>query len=320
MAVYTEVSDEQIAAFASGYDFGPVIASKGIAEGVENTNYLLLTESGSFILTLYEKRVREADLPFFLSLMEHLAARGVPCPTPVRGRDGEALRRLAGRPAAVVTFLRGMWPRRPSPDHCAAVGKALARLHLAANDFAGGRPNDLSVAGWRSLLVSTLSRREVVSPDLAEELIADLQAIETAWPVGLPSGIIHADLFPDNVFFEGTKVTGIIDFYFSCTDFLAYDLAICLNAWCFEPDGMFNVSKGRRLLSAYSESRPLSPREIESLPILCCGAAMRFLLTRLHDCLHTPKNALVSPKNPTEYVRKLRFHRRVGSTTGYGFE
>lgn len=320
MAVYTEVSDEQIAAFVSGYTFGPVIATKGIAEGVENTNYLLITEGRSFILTLYEKRVREADLPFFLALLEHLAARGVPCPTPVRGRDGEALRRLAGRPAAVFTFLRGMWPRRPNRDHCGAVGAALADLHLASGSFAGDRPNDLSVAGWRSLLASVLGRRDAVSPDLVDELVANLQAIEDRWPDALPWGIIHADLFPDNVLFDHNEITGIIDFYFACSDFLAYDLAICLNAWCFAPDGSFDIGNGRSLLSAYSARRPLTSLEIQSLPILCSGAALRFALTRLFDWLNLPKNALVSPKNPTEYVKKLRFHRGVGSASAYGFE
>lgn len=320
MAVYTDVTDEEIAAFAANYDLGQVLASKGIAEGVENTNYLLLAERGPFILTLYEKRVRAADLPFFVALMEHLAARGVPTPLPVAGRDGQVLRTLAGRPAVLVTFLKGLWPRRPTAAHCGAVGEALARLHLAAVDFPMRRSNDLSVAGWRPLLETCLAAGDAVATELARELADELDVLERRWPDGLPAGIIHADLFPDNVFFEGERLSGLIDFYFACSDLLAYDLAICLNAWCFEPDLSFNVTKARRLLWGYQSCRTLSAGELTALPILARGAALRFLLTRLHDWLQTPKDALVSPKNPSEYLNKLRFHRRVRGPDGYGLD
>ncbi len=318
MAVYTEVTDDEVERFVSEYAIGPVIACKGIAEGVENSNYLLAAGSGTYILTLYEKRVKEADLPFFLALMEHLAARGVPCPTPVRARDGRSLRHLAGRPAAIVSFLRGLWPRHPSAVHCAALGDALACMHLAAKGFPMRRSNDLSVAGWRPLLAASLKRRDAVSPDLTAELTGELELLESRWPAGLAAGVIHADLFPDNVFFEGERLTGIIDFYFACDDLLAYDLAICLNAWCFERDDSFNVTKARRMLEAYARRRPLADAEIRALPILARGAALRFLLTRLYDWLHTPKDALVSPKNPLEYVKKLRFHRGLRGPEGYG--
>lgn len=320
MAVYTEVSDQDIADFTSRYGLGRVIACKGIAEGVENSNYLLAMETGTYILTLYEKRVAAEDLPFFLSLMEHLAARGVPCPVPVCAIDGTSLHMLAGRPAAVVTFLPGLWPRRPSVNQCAAVGASLARLHRAAADFPGARPNALSLPGWRALLAECLCGHAIVAPELADELEGELALLQATWPEALARGIIHADLFPDNVLFDGERLTGIIDFYFACHDLLAYDLAICLNAWCFERDGSFNITKARRMLGAYREQRALSAEEIDALPLLARGAALRFLLTRLYDWVHRRDDALVSPKNPAEYLQKLRFHRRVRGPGGYGLE
>jgi homoserine kinase type II len=320
MAVYTEVSDADLDAFVAAYDVGAVLSCKGIAEGVENTNYLLAAEGGTFILTLYEKRVRPGDLPFFVELMEHLAGRGIPCPTPVHGTDGAALRTLCGRPAAMWTFLNGQWPRRIQPGHCAEVGSALARLHLAGADFPRRRPNDLSVAGWRPLLEASGARADEVRPGLAAELAAELAELEARWPADLPAGIVHADLFPDNVFFRDGRVTGLIDFYFACTDAFAYDVSICLNAWCFEPDGAFNATKARLLLGAYRRVRPLSAREVGSLPLLCRGSALRFLLTRLYDWLHTPPGAFVKRKDPLEYLTKLRFHRRADGPGAYGID
>ncbi len=320
MAVYTDVPDDELRAFIADYDLGEVSSCKGIAEGVENSNYLLRTERGTYILTLYERRVAPADLPFFLALLEHLARNGIACPTPIHGRDGAALRRLCGRPAVIVTFLDGMWPRRIQPFHCAALGGAMARLHQAGQSFVLKRPNNLSVAGWRSLYEACRSRAHEVRPGLAEELGTELAALEAAWPAHLPGGVIHADLFPDNVFFRGEKVSGVIDFYFACTDFLAYDIAICLNAWCFEPDGSFNVTKARLMLAAYRAVRPLAPEEFEALPLLARGSALRFLLTRLFDLLNHPPGALVRPKDPLEYLQKLRFHRSVVRPTEYGLE
>ncbi len=320
MAVYTEVSDEDLHAFAAEYDIGEVLSCKGIAEGVENSNFLLTTETGPYILTLYEKRVNPDDLPFFLGLMDHLSARGLPCPLPVRGRDGEALRQLCGRPAAVVTFLPGMWPRRPAAEHCAELGAALAHLHLAGADFAMTRTNDLSVTSWRPLLELSGARVDEVRPGMARELEAELARLEAEWPHSLPLGVIHADLFPDNVFFRHGRVSGIIDFYFACTDAFAYDLAICLNAWCFEPDLSFNVTKARRLLNGYQRERALSPKELRSLPLLARGAAMRFLVTRLYDWLNTPTDALVVRKDPLEYLAKLRFHDGIDDIGAYGLE
>jgi homoserine kinase type II len=320
MAVYTEIGDDELRAFSALYDIGEVLSCKGIAEGVENSNFLLTTERGNFILTLYEKRVAPVDLPFFIALMDHLAHQGVACPTPVRGRDGEALRELCGRPAAIVTFLNGMWPRRIDPSHCAGLGGALARLHLAGASFAMVRPNSLGPAGWRRLYDGCRDRADEVQPGLAAELGEELAVVETAWPRDLPAGVIHADLFPDNVFFRDHELSGLIDFYFACTDFLAYDIAICLNAWCFEPDASFNVTKARLLVRHYRAVRPLGDRELAALPLLARGSALRFLLTRLYDWLNQTEGALVRPKDPLEYLRKLRFHRGIEGPAAYGID
>ncbi|HYZ25456.1 MAG TPA: homoserine kinase [Geminicoccaceae bacterium] len=320
MAVYTAIDEASLGAFLAAYDLGPAVQLQGIAEGVENSNYLLVTERGRFILTIYEKRVDPAELPFFLGLMDHLAARGVPCPTPVHGRDGEALRHLCGRPAAVVSFLEGVSPRRVRAAHCAALGAALADLHLAGDGFDMARPNALSVSGWRALFETCRADADRVLAGLEQEIDRELTRIEREWPDDLPRGVIHADLFPDNVFFQGDRLTGIIDFYFACVDLVAYDLAICLNAWCFEPDGAFNITKARHMLAAYRARRGFTPRELAALPLLARGAALRFLLTRLFDWQNRVEGALVKPKDPLEYLHKLRFHRTVTGPGAYGLD
>lgn len=320
MAVYTEVADEDLARFIDSYGLGELISCKGIAEGVENTNYVVHTAGGRFILTLYEKRVQRGDLPFFLGLMEHLANAGISCPTPVHDRNGQMLRELAGRPAALVTFLDGIWVRRPRPEHCLAVGEALARLHLAGRAYPATRQNALGPAGWRPLFQRFEVRADDIAPGLGDEIRRELAVLEPGWPVALPVGIIHADLFPDNVFFRGEELSGLIDFYFACTDYLAYDIAVCLNAWCFEPDFAFNITKGRALLKGYRGVREIEPAEREALPVLARGAALRFLLTRAHDWLHTSEHALVKPHNPLDYLRRLRFHRAIRAAREYGLE
>lgn len=325
MAVYTEVTDEALRAFLTDYALGELLAFRGIAEGVENSNYALKTDAGDFILTLYEKRVDPAELPYFLGLMDHMAGRGLACPTPVHAKDGQALRMLAGRPAAIVTFLSGVWPRKVRPEHCAPLGRALAQMHRAGEGFGIERPNALGTAGWAPLLDRCRARGDEVQPGLVGELDAALAGIHAGWPAAgaLPRGHIHADLFPDNVFFlpaeDGRpRVSGLIDFYFACTDLLAYDIAVCLNAWCFEPDYAFNVTKARALLSAYDAVRPMGPEERAALPVLCRGAALRFLLTRLYDWTHTPAGALVTRKDPLEYLRKLRFFAQATSASALG--
>jgi homoserine kinase type II len=318
MAVYTDVSDEELEAFIGSYAIGALTSFKGIAEGVENSNYLVHTDSGRYILTLYEKRVQREDLPYFLGLMEHLASRRISCPLPVKDREGRTLKQLAGRPAALITFLEGLWVRRPNIEHCAGLGDALADFHLAGADFPMFRANSLSLPGWRALSASIGGSADKVKPGLSGGIEKELRHLEERWPNDLPQGVIHADLFPDNVFFLGDRVSGLIDFYFACNDMLAYDVAVCLNAWCFESDGSFNVTKARALLQAYEGVRRLTKPELDRLPTLARGAALRFLLTRTYDLINTDANALVKTKDPSEYLRKLRFHQRVKSYRDYG--
>lgn len=318
MAVYTEISDEELEAFLSAYDLGEVLALKGIAEGVSNSNFFLQTTTGRFILTLYEKRVDEADLPFFMALMAHVAARGVTCPAPIPGHDGAVIRTVAGRRAVLIEFLDGISPKRPSVAHCVESGRALAELHGAVSDFTLTRPNALSLAGWHELAEQTAARADEVTRGLKVTIADELAYLSGAWPQDLPSGVIHADMFPDNTLFVGAKLTGVIDFYFACNDAFAYDLAVNLNAWCFESDGSFNMTKGRALIAGYRAVRPLSEAERAALPILARGAALRFLLTRLYDWLNRDPGALVVPKDPMECLQMLRFHQTVTGAGDYG--
>ena len=318
MAVYTDVSEGELETFLRDYPAGRLLSYKGIAEGSENSNFLLHTSGGSFILTLYEKRVHTDDLPFFLGLMHHLAEKGISCPLPVERRDGKLFGMLAGRPAALITFLEGMWMRRPTVAHCREVGRVLAEMHVAGMDFPLSRRNSLAIDGWRKLWAGSHERADEVEKGLAAEVDADFALFDREWPKNLPSGVIHADLFPDNVFFLGDKLSGVIDFYFACNDFYAYDVATCLNAWCFEKDFSFNLTKGRALLSAYQAVRPFSDEEKQALPLLARGSALRFMLTRLYDWLTIPDGALVQKRDPVEYIRRLRFHRAVRSPSEYG--
>ena len=320
MAVYTDITETELGEFLKQYALGELLSYKGIAEGSENSNFLLHTSSGSYILTLYEKRVESADLPFFLGLMEHLAKKGISCPLPVHRRDGEVIGEVAGRPAAVITFLEGMWMRRPTVAHCREVGKAMASLHLAGADFPLSRENALGIEGWRKLWDGSHARADEVEQGLAAEVDRDFGELGRRWPAALPAGIIHADLFPDNVFFLGDRLSGLIDFYFACKDLYAYDIATGLNAWCFEKDHAFNLTKGTALLAGYQSVRPLSTAEKLALPVLARGSALRFMLTRLYDWLTIPDGALIQKRDPTEYIRKLRFHRQIGSASEYGVE
>jgi len=319
MAVYTDVSFEDLEGLLSGYDIGAPLSFKGIAEGVENSNFYLQTDRGAFILTLYEKRVKADDLPFFLGLMEHLAARGIHCPQPMRDRQGRASTMLKGRAAAILTFLNGISLRRPEVHHCQAAGAALAGFHAAGEGLALTRANALSVADWHELAAATTARAEAVQGGLGQLIAESLADLERDWPQGLPSGVIHADLFPDNVLFMGDKVSGLIDFYFACNDMLAYDLAVLLNSWSFESDGAYNITKGKAAIAGYRSARAMGEDEIAAMPLLMRGAALRFLLTRLYDWLNPDPSALVRPKDPREYSRKLRFHLAVKSAGEYGF-
>ena len=320
MAVYTDVSDEALACFLALYDLGELHSFKGIAEGVSNSNFLIETDQARFILTLYEARTEAAELPFFIALMEHLATCGINCPLPVKQRNGAALGMLAGKPAALVSYLDGVSVRRPTSAHCLEAGRALAGLHLAGKTFPRARKNDLSISGWRPLATEAGARSDEVMHGLERLIEDELAFLDLHWPQGLPTGVIHADLFPDNVFFLKNKLSGLIDFYFACTDAFAYDLSICLNAWAFETDFSFNVTKARALLKGYEEVRPLDGEEVAALPILVRGAALRFVLTRLVDWLNVPPGALVKPHDPLAYVKRLRFHQRLGTARDLGWE
>lgn len=318
MAVYTEVSFEDLEDFLDRYALGEPLTFKGIAEGVENSNYFLQTEKGRYILTLYEKRVNADDLPFFLGLLKHLSFRGICCPIPVADRSGNQLIELNGRKAALFTFLNGVSLRHPGVEQCASAGDALAAFHQAGMGYALKRPNALGPRGWQDLAAQCMARADEVQEGLSDLIASAVADIVPTWPTGLPQGVIHADLFPDNVLFVNGRVSGLIDFYFACNDALVYDLAIMLNAWCFEPDGAFNITKGQALIGAYQGRRQLSDAEIAALPLLARGSALRFLLTRLFDWLHRDPNALVHPKDPRDYAKRLRFHNKVCHAAEYG--
>lgn len=309
MAVYTDISDDELATLLADFDIGQAIAFKGIAEGVENSNFLLETDQGRYILTLYERRVRAEDLPYFLNLLTWLADHGFPSARPVADREGRILKTVRGKPAAIVEFLIGLSARRPTTAHCREAGAGLARLHLAGQGYPGRRENDLGQGAWAAMFARLWDAAEALKPGLADTIRADLDYLGRDWPRDLPAGVIHADFFPDNVFFRDGKFAAAFDFYFACDDAYAYDLAVALNAWCFEPDGSFNLTAGRAMLAGYQAHRPLTVAERAALPILAHGAAMRFFLTRLNDWGSTPAGALVRPKDPLEYERKLAVHR-----------
>jgi homoserine kinase type II len=322
MAVYTDLTDEDLRELLAAYDLGSALALKGIAEGVENSNFLLETPAGRFILTIYEKRVSVADLPFFMGTMEALSAAGIPAPAPVRRRDGAHLSSVRGKACAIVTFLQGVSPRRPNPAQCRELGAVLARMHVALAGIDLARDNSLGPDAWAPLIRPHLATAEGLRPGLPDAIKADLAdvaaAIAAGWRAALPQGIIHADLFPDNTLFLGDDLAGVIDFYFACTDALVYDLAVCLNAWCFEADRSFNITKARTMVQSYERIRPLSDAERAALPAIARGAALRFFATRLADWSTTPEGALVKRKDPLEYADKLEFHRRARGPQDYG--
>ena len=320
MAVYTKLSHEEIADFLTHYDLGTLLEFKGIAEGVENTNYQLTLESAgrkkNYILTLYEQRVNPADLPFFLGLTEWLADRNINCPRPAKSRAGELTGMLAGKPAAIIHFLEGRGNPHITPRHLELTGAAMAQMHIASQGFPIARRNSLSLEGWQNLFERFRYQANSVASGLERLVDTELSFLRAHWPKNLPQGVIHADIFPDNVFFrdghtDKPEFSGIIDFYFACNDALVYDLAITLNAWCFDLSHRYLPERGEALLSSYHKIRPLSEAEKEALPILARGAAIRFLMTRSFDWLHRIEGALVNPKDPREYIAKLRFHQTI---------
>lgn len=309
MAVYTQVSAEALSAFLRRYDgVGELVSAKGIAEGVENSNYLVDTTTSRFILTLYEKRVDAGDLPFFLDLLDHCAARDLPVPPAIKDRHGVAIQQLEGRPACLIRFLNGVSLTQPTPDQATTAGAALGHLHAAVADFTGHRANSLGVADWRPLLDRCGDGLDRIAPGLFARVDAALAMVESGWPHDLPASVIHADLFPDNVLMLGAKVTGLIDFYFACHDVRAYDVAVMHTSWAFDPAGAPLDGVGPALLAGYAGAFGLSPAERGALPILARGACIRFLLTRAWDWLHTPADALVTRKDPLAYLRRLDWY------------
>ena len=318
MAVYTDVADETLSVFLREYDIGVLVRKTPIAEGVENTNYCVETDKGQFILTLFEKRTREEDLPFFMAFTAYLASKNLPVAAPVRDKKGETIKRLSGRPAVIVRFLNGRPHMAPLGNDCKELGKVLAKLHNHAGGFKQRRTNPLSLNGWRDLADACRSDADRRLPGLAAAIDNESKFLAARWPSNLPEGIIHSDLFPDNVLFAGLEISGVIDFYFSCTDFFAYDLAVCINAWCFDQEGQFKPDNAKELMANYMAQRPLSDAERAALPVLLRGAALRFLLTRLFDWLNQIEGALVSVKDPLDYYRILSHHQNQSTLSVYG--
>lgn len=318
MAVYTDITDDELATLLADFDLGAPLAFKGIAEGVSNSNFLLETEAGRFILTVYEARTNPDDLPYFLELMRWLARHDYPSAEPMGDRKGRLIKQVRGKPCAITGFLNGLSVRRPTAAHCREAGRGLAGLHLAGDGFPMSRINDLGQPAWAGMFEGLEGAAEGLKPGLSKTIAADLGMLAQGWPTDLPTGVCHADFFPDNVFFTAGRFSGAIDFYFACTDAFAYDVAAALNAWCFEADGSFNITSARQFLSGYEALRPLSDAERQALPILAHGAAMRFFLTRLYDWGTTPPGALVRPKDPLEYERKLAVHRAAPDLVLFG--
>lgn len=308
MAVYTHITGEALTQYLTGFDIGTLVSFEGITEGIENTNYKVVTTKGSFILTLFEKRVRAEDLPFFISYMEHLHREGIPCPDVIVDKSGGKIVPFTGKPAIIISFLEGCWPRDIEIFHVGALGKLLAQMHLAGEKFKVQRANTLWLPEWKSLIERCGEKPDQLHAGLAYTLKQELDYLERNWPKDLPAGAVHADLFPDNVFFSGQKLTGVIDFYFSCTESFAYDLMLALNAWCFEPEGL-NRKKSAALIHAYEELRPLTNAEQEALGFMGRAAALRIVATRLYDWFHPVEGAVVKLKDPMEYARILNFYQ-----------
>ncbi len=319
MAVYTKVSLAEAKIALTAYDLGTITACDEIASGVENSNFFITTQDKRFVMTLYEKRVNEADIPYFLSLMEHLHNKGFPCPEPIADKDGKILQKINNRTAALFSFLPGqsLTPDAVKPNHCGAVATYLAQLHLATADFTSVRPNNLSHHGWMELSDQAAMHADRVRPGMAQRLNMELNYIRNYWNDDVPHGTCHADLFPDNIFFDGDNLCGVIDFYFACTDALAYDLAIAMNAWCFIK-GQFLPEHCKAFLQAYDKVRPLTDEERKALPLFARGAALRFLLTRLVDWVNHDDAALVIPHDPMDFYSILSFHQNINDCSEYG--
>ncbi len=316
MAVYTKITYDELIHFLELYKLDELISWNGITEGVENTNFFIETKSKKYILTIYEKRVTSKDLPFFLNLMTHLNDNKFPCPKPIYNKYHETLSSIKGKPAALFSFLYGKSIKRPSVIHCSQAGSYLSIIHESSSKFKMQRKNTLSISGWQEL-IKRFNDGFNLNKDTISIISEEIEFISNNWPKNLPNGIIHADLFPDNVFFDKNYISGVIDFYFACNDFFAYDIAIAINAWCFNEPNILDINKSLALLNGYEKYRKLNKDEKKFFPILARGAALRFLLTRIYDSIHLVDGALVRPKDPLEYLEKLKYHRNITSFDEY---
>ena len=322
MAVYTRLNQSKIEEILSNYNLGKLDSFKGIEEGIENTNYFLSVNKRKLILTVYEKRVKPEDLPFFSNLMSSLNNANFKCPAPVKNNNNSTITNFDGKKLMIVSFLEGKAKSNLTPKNCKAIGIETAKMHELTKNFKIKRQNDLSVNSWRSLFDDVKDQCSMLHKDLPKLIEENLNSVEKKWPKDLPKGIIHADLFHDNIFFNKDKLSGIIDFYFSCEDFFAFEIAICFNALCFDgakENLSFNVTKAKNFIDGYSSVRKLSELEKKSIKVLSQGAALRFLLTRVFDALNTVEGAMVKVKDPIEYLKRLEFHKNAKNHEDYFF-
>ena len=317
MAVYTKLEHQEVRQFLEQYNINNFKDYKGITEGVENTNYLIKTSEQDYILTIYEKRVDENDLPFFIKLLSYLSENKFPCPKPIANKNNEKINRIKNKNAALVTFLNGQSKNKITSEECFEIGKITAQLHEITKKFDINRKNNLSIENWESIFEKTIKQKIDLDESIIKKTKNYLNFLKDKWPKNLPQGIIHADLFPDIIFFTNNKVSGIIDFYFACNDFFAYEIAICINSLCFDNNSTFNMTKAKNLIDGYTSIRTLSEDEKKYLPILSMGAAMRFFLTRLYDFYHTDNKADVKIKDPFEYLKKIEFHSTIKNFNEY---
>ncbi len=320
MAIYTKISSKDILSIEKNYNLGKIVSFKGIKKGIENTNYLLKTKDKKFILTLFERRVQKKDLPFFMNLMDKLSKYKINCPKPQKNKRGSFLIKIKNKTASIVSFVEGKDKLKLNPKNCYEIGKNIAKFHRASKKIKLYRRNSLSLKDWPKLLNNIGNKSKIISPNLSSLMKNSFLQIKNNWPKNLPHGIIHADLFIDNIFFKKNKFHGYIDFYFACNDFLIYEIAICINALCFDKKNnkfVFNKKKSKNLIKGYSKIRKFSTKEKKALNVLCRGAALRYLLTRTYDYLNTPKSAVIKIKNPREYIQKLKVHNQFNNFKNY---
>ena len=318
MGVYTDVTQDELERFIATFAIGDLVTFTPIPQGIENSNFLLVTTTGKFVVTIYERRVDPNDLPFFLGLMHFLSDNGFHCPRPLANTKGEYLQTLARKPAAIVSYLKGDSPRVITRAHCKELGAAMAKMHLIASRYPLSRKNNLALTAWSKVFSELRTQSEELKPGLSDWIQEELLSFDGSWPTNLPNGIIHGDLFPDNVFFLPNHHSAFIDFYFACNDAYAFDIAISLNAWCFDNNQQFNRDHSQFLFDGYQSVRALSHLELVAMPLLARGAAMRFLITRLYDWFNVRKNTPTQRKNPLEFVPLIKFHQTVVDTTAYG--